>query len=401
MSLRSMCLRRAALTAVSVLVGLAAGLSVPASALAQSKPKAPKGTGTDLEIDPDAPKPPPKDLPPSDPNAWGVGGKEDEGKFEPGADKKAKEKEKKEREAKAEAIDMGRPGEVGLDSVVGFGAMRDVVNDLQGPTKVTGGSLVLFFRYRVADIWSLSARFPFTRATITGPQQDPINDDYNSFSFGNLELKVSPAFAVTNNVRLVPALAFYIPTSTGDLFAPPNDQGLVAQALINQAAAYSRGWEDNPLFATKRLGLRLGFAVRFDTKEIHFEGGTKFDVMGKIGGNPARVTNDGITPVIHTPNIAWQLHASFAYDLFDAKLTPGLRAWFVYATAPVSEGTRNYSGPQFVIEPQVSTRWMLNAAKTLGVQGTIGFILPAGGHLGGGEPEAAIRGFRIQASFLF
>src|SRR5512132_1059484 len=80
-----------------------AALAPAGAALAQGAPRpakpppsgAPPTKGTDMELDPDAPKPPepekkeePPPLPPAEADAWGVGGKDEEGNYAPGKPKK-------------------------------------------------------------------------------------------------------------------------------------------------------------------------------------------------------------------------------------------------------------------------------------------------------------------------
>lgn len=392
-----------AVTSIAAEAGAQAPPIIPPPAPGPAKqPVKPPTKSTDLEIDPDKPKEAPP-LPPPDPGGWGIGGKEEEGKFAPGAKKQEAPKEVDD----GKPIDIGRPGEAGLDTVIGFGSIRDVTNELvstnAGNTDATVASFVFFFRYRLGDMWTLQARFPFSRASIAGPLggASGAKDDYNQFSVGNLELALNPAFAVKKHLRLLPQVAFYIPTATGDLFAAGNDRGAISQALINQAAGASRGWAENPLFASKRMGLRFGFGVRYDTTALHFEAGTRFDLMGKISGESAVIKDGGtIVPHIRTPNWAWVTGASFFYDFLEGKVSPGLGTWLAVTKAPVVEGTRDYGGAQFVIEPGVRTKWPINEAKTMGINGGIGFILPLGGHLGGAD-DASIKGFRIDASFYF
>lgn len=384
-----------------------AALAPASAALAQGAPPpakpppvgAPPTKGTDLELDIDAPRSPepekkeePPPLPPAEANAWGVGGKDEEGSYAPGKKKKVEEVD----DDRTPRV-LGPPAAVSLDMLVGLGAMRDVTND-SGVTDLTVLSFVFGLQYRFGESLTIGARFPYSTGSITGP--GGAADDYNTFAIGNLELSGRYAFDLTRRISLPVELALYFPSASGDLFADANDQGARAQALVNQAAAYSRGFEENPLFASKRMGIRIGAGVTYDRNEIHVEGHTRLDIMGKTGGN------EPVAAELHTPNTTWLTGASFFYDFFGGKLTPGLRAWLAVTTLPVFAGTRDYSGAQFVLEPDVYTRIPLNAAGSLAIRGGLGYVIPVGGALGGGQKIGADNsgstgGLRVHAEFQF
>jgi hypothetical protein len=385
-----------------------AALAPAGAALAQGAPPpakpppagAPPTKGTDLELDLDAPQPPepekkeePPPLPPAEPDAWGVGGKDEEGNYAPGKNKKKVEEVDDDKTPRV----LGPPAAVSIDMLVGLGAMRDVTND-SGATDLTVLSFVFGLQYRFGESLTLGARFPYSTGSITGPEDAA--DDYNTFAVGNLELSGRYAFNLTRRISLPVEVALYFPSASGDLFADPNDQGARAQALVNQAAAYSRGFEENPLFASKRMGIRIGAGVAYDKNAIHVEGHTRLDLMGKTGGN------EPVAAELHTPNTTWLTGGSFFYDFFGGKLTPGLRAWLAVTTLPVFAGTRDYSGAQFVLEPDVHGTFPLNAAGSLAVRGGLGYVIPIGGALGGGQKIGADNsgstgGLRVRAEFQF
>jgi hypothetical protein len=388
----------------------AATIAPAGTALAQGAPPpakpptlgAPPPKAPDMELDLDAPKqpekkeeaPPPPPLPPAEAGAWGVGGKDEEGNYAPGANKK-----------KVEVVDedkgprvLGPPGAAAIDMVVGFGGMHDITkgSDL---TKFTVLSLVFGAQYRFGESLTIGARFPYSTGSIVGPANGA-GDDFNTFAVGNLEVSGRYSIALTRRLALPIDLAIYLPTASGDLFAAAGDQGAVAQYLVNQAAAYSRGFEENPLFASKRLGIRVGAGIAYDKNQIHVEGHMRLDVMGKTGGNPPTGSIG-----LHTPDTTWLTGASFSYDFFDGKLTPSLRAWLAVTTLPVFSGTRDDSGAQFVLEPSVYGRFPLNAPGSLALRGGLGYVLPIAGTLGGGQGGAtestSTGGLRVHAEFQF
>lgn len=404
MALRRVAVIAASLAAATVIAasGSAFAQPQPPPPPAQPKPKptAPPGTKTDMEIDPDAKPAPPPELPPVQPGQWGVGGKDEEGKFAPPAKKKEDEERAKQKaEEDKKPVDLGPARRVSFDTVVGFGGFHDPTNDGSGETgrtKTTNASFVFGFSWRVADIWTIGARYGLVRANDSGP-----GGPFNNVAAGNLELYVSPSFQLSRELRLPAQVGLFFPTAQGDWFpdaADPNRNVLIRVAQANLAAAHSRGWEDMPLFASKRLGIRLGGGVTWDHGSMHVTGGTKIDLMLKTGGGePPTGFN------YKSPNYAWVTEGSFHWRFFDGKLEPGLRAWFVLGSLPVAATGRDYSGPQFVLEPQVNGRFTFGAEKGMALVAGVGFIAPvAPGMVGAGSPyDGSIKGLRINAAFEF
>lgn len=215
-----------------------------------------------------------------------------------------------------------------------------------------------------------------------------------------------PAFQLTPRLRLPAQLSVYFPSAQGDLFGDvTQDHVAPAQALVNMAASASRGWEDMPLFAPHRFSLRAAAAINYDTTNIHFAAGTGFDLMARVGGNdPGTGNGGGTTAIIRSPAFAWVTRASFYYGFAVGPgfIEPGLRAWFVYAAVPWYSSMSDDSGPQFVVEPTVNARFAVNEAKSLWVNGRLGFIAPVAGPLGNSAVVgASIKGFRVGAELQF
>lgn len=388
---------------------------------AKPPPPKPPEKKVDTEFDPDAkPKEPPP-LPPVQQGQWGVGGKDEEGQFAPQTKKKKDDEEraKKEAEENKKPIPLGPPRVASFDTVIGFGTMRDITNDTDR-TSTTVASFIFGFSWRLGDTWTLEARFPFIRGSVSGPA-----GPFNTFAVGNLELGTKPAFQLTRRLRLPAEASVFFPTAQGDLFPPPETKNVaIAQAQLNQAASWSRGWEEMPLFATKRFGIRLGAGIVWtrETSEetasatpalaggLRIEAGVRLDTMIRTGGGDVPDEPVPMQPgmtfqrfKISSPTLAWTTRASIHYAFFDGKLEPGLRMWLTYASLPVTGITNDYSGAQFVLEPQINGRFPVVADKSMAVKAGIGFILPLGGSLGGGNAplDAAIKGFRINAGFEF
>jgi hypothetical protein len=389
-------MRRAGL---SLSIGFAV-LSLARVAAAQTPP----GTGTDMEIDPDAkpPEPPPPEekkepeLPPADPNAWGVGGKEEEGKFAPAGKTGALKKDEDSVDNDPPNV-LPPPGEFSVDMVVGFG--DTLVNADVEPTKATVVSFIVGGQYRLGDVTTLGLRFPYTPiSSLTTPT---IPADINTFAVGNLEIAVRPSFAIGKRWRLPLGVAFYIPLASGDLLA--DDNGGFGQAIVNQAAAESRGWEENAIFASKRLGFTPSVGIAYDRGPVHASASTKLEIIKRSGGVDPEAEPPPRAPTakLHDPNTNWVTGLSFFYDFLGGKVTPGLRLWMALSTPPSSVGTSDYSGAQFVLEPDVTGKIPLNPKGDMALTGGLGFILPLGGHVGGADGGSGMKGLRVKVALQF
>lgn len=386
--------------------GLVVGsLAWSSAALAQPAPTPPP---SDPAAAPQAPAAPPTEgagkdaLPPADKDAWGVGGKEQEGEWAPGAQRKKAEAEKKaEEEDDAKPAPLPPAANIQLDTVLGFGGVNVVTDQPQSATKVTVVSFLPALSYRFGDVWTVGLRIPFSTGSSTGPIG--AIDKYSQFAVGNLEILVRPTFQLTKRLRLPAQVAFLPPTAMGQYFVDPNDTGNVARAIVNQAAGASRGWEDNALFATKRVGIVPGVGLTYDRGAAHAAVGTKLEIMVQAGGNEPQDPNvKSVTTV--SPGVAqrgavtnWVTSLSFFYDFLDGKLAPGLRAWLAVNTVPITDASIDYSGAQFVLEPDVTTKIPLGKVV---LHGAVGGIVPVGGHLGGGA-GASIGGLRLRLGLMF
>jgi len=354
----------------------------------------PPPKGTDMEIDPDAPPPEEKPLPPVHEGDWGVGGAEEEGKFAPSGKTGAKKREEDEKaEAlKSEDYRVLPSRDVGVDMVIGFGAIRDVRSDTN-PTSVTAISFVPYFAWRLGEMWSIGARLPLATGSIAGPLGP--DDDYDSFAIGNFEASVGAKLKLRRRMSLPTSFAVTVPSAQGDMFPQQDSAGAKPQALLQQAVAGSRGWEEQAPYTPNRLGIvpRVGFA--YDTRLLHFEASTKFELLIRTGGETPASAGEG---TLHDPAYNWVTSASFFYDFLDGMVSPGLRAWLAVTQLPVSKGTSDYSGAQFVIEPDVNST--IPIGKTMAVRAGLGFVVPVGGPLGGAN-SASINGFRVRAGLSF
>ena len=407
-----MALRRC-VTFASRLAALAVALAalgtalVPLPAMAQPKPAKggavpPKGK-TDMELDPDA-KPPPvedKPLPPAEPGQWGVGGKDEEGKFAPGVEKKKEEEAKKAVDEEKKPADLGPARAVSVDWVVGFGSIGDVTA-VTDKTTVTSQSVIFAFSWRFADIWTVGARFPFSQANFHSPGQAYNNTDVKTVAPGNLELYVRPSFEISHRLRVPARLALVFPSAQGDLFGNMGDTVPSSQALVNMAASAARGWEEMPLFSPHRFGIRASGGITYDTESVHLAADTGLDLMIQMGGANfnTNTTPGAVGGLIRNPALAWVTHASFFYGIAAGPgfIEPGLRTWFTYAQAPWYSTTISGSEPQFTLEPAVNARFAVNEDKSMWVKATVGGVLPV---IPSQIAGASMKGLRVNAQFGF
>jgi len=350
-----------------------------------------------MELDPDAKPPPPPEPPPLPPvqeGDWGVGGKDEEGKFAPSGKTGAKKREEEEaaEAAKAEDYRTIPSRDLGFDMVIGFGTIRDLRSNTN-PTKTTVASFVPYFAWRVNETWAFGLRVPVSTGSVDGPVDN--QDDYSVSALGDVEAWLGATFKLRRRMRLPVSVALGLPTAQGDLYPEATDAGAKPRALLNQAAAASRGWEELSLFLPNRFGItpRVGFS--YETRVLHFMASTKLELLVRTGGGDPATEKDGI---LIDPAVNWVTGASFFYDFFDGLVSPGLRAWLSVSKQPAKTPTTDYSGAQFVIEPDVNSTYRLNKDTVL--RGGIGFIVPLGGPVGGGA-SSSIDGFRLNAAFTF
>ncbi len=374
---------------------------------------------------PAAAEEPPKDgaetpaEPVPDLGAWGVGGTEEEGRFKPsGKTGKLKElEEEHEVEAVAAArapAALGPAGAAYLDTafVVGSGS---IVVPLQesGATQIAPtASFLIGASYRLAKRWEVGLRFGVSSAETNGPRspivgtRDP--DSFKQIATGGLELGIAPHFQPVAGLIVPVGLALTIPTGMGDLFATVDNKAELAQAMVNEAAAAARGWEDRGLFSRDRFGVtpsaEASWEKPFGMGVLALEARTKLEILIKTGGRePDPPTGNQSTGVVNGVAFNWVLGGGAFFRMFDGLLEPGLRLWGGVSTPTDEVGTIDNGGGVFVAEPNVKTRVAFNADKTLGLDARVAITLPVAGPLasGVGTTESSVWGLRATTGLFF
>lgn len=378
----------------------------PAAGAGEGEEGAEGAEGGEGAEKPKEPPPPPVDL-----GGWGIGGKEEEGRYQPrGKTGKLKEMEEDEGEVTEDGTPaptvLPPPGYAYLDTALGFGDTRVVVQP-SGVTDATPtASFLIGLGYRIGDTWQIGARFPISTGENNGPndpfipdQRDP--DNYKQIAVGGVELEAKPHFILSRTLRLPVGLAIVIPTQTGDLNADPDNRGDVGVAIVNQAANESRGWEDRALFSHKRFGIVPSVGLLFDDSGFELGAMTKLEIMIRVGGNDPQPPPPGYSEVeTRSASVNWVTGGKFFYGFFNGLLAPGLRLWLAVGSMNDVTATQDYGGAQFVIEPNVKSDIPFTDDEMVGMTAGVGYTLPLGGHLGGAN-DASTGALRIKLGMFF
>lgn len=276
-------------------------------------------------------------------------------------------------------------------------------------------SFLIGVGYRIGDIWQVYARFPISTNMSDGPQDPFVEgarnpDTFTQIAVGAFEIGAKPHFIINRDLRIPVGLAVAFPTGQGDMFADPDNQADLGKRIVNIGAAASRGWEDRGLFASKRLTLTPSGGVLYQVPDLgpgklRIGANTKIEIMIATGGaDPDSLERANNQPQgkLRKASVNWVLGGEIWYDLFDGYLSPGLKTWFAVATADESRGSIDPGGFQLVFEPNVATHISFLEDEAFGMDARVGYMLPAGGELGGsGAFGASIGGLRITAGFFF
>ncbi|MBW2525884.1 MAG: hypothetical protein JRI23_17005 [Deltaproteobacteria bacterium] len=389
--------------AIAILAAAPAALAQPEDPEEGTEEGAEGAEGEAAEA-PAEPPPPPPDL-----GGWGVGGKEEEGRYKPrGKTGKLKEMESEEADDREEAEGppiLPPPGYAYLDTAIGFGETRVVVQRT-GNTDITPtASFLIGLGYRIGDTWSVGARFPISTGENNGPivppperERDP--DAYKQIAIGGIEVAARPEFILNRTMRVPASLALVIPTQSGDMNADPDNRADIGMATVNQAAAASRGYVDRALFQHKRFGIVPGVGFTYDDGTLEAGAETKIEILIRTGGEDPQETPDNVAQVETRGAVAnWVLGGRFFYGFFDGLLTPGLHLWLVAGSAADFTPAQDYSGALFVFEPWVKSDIPFTEDGMVGLNLGVGADIPAGTL--GGTNEAAVYGLRIRTGLFF
>lgn len=295
---------------------------------------------------------------------------EDEGPFAPkGRTGRLRKTEVKVDEP--EEVEHEKPrGAVKLDTVLGFGK---IVQRGQAGPDATAFSFVLGGGYRLGRSFRLGLRLPLTTASVTSGLT---GKKESGTALGNVELAAAYIARLGTHTELPIELGLALPTASGDAF--DSDIGKQRAAAVNEAAAQSRAFEENALFAPHRFGVVPKVSLEYEKRGLAAAGFTKLQLMFKAGGGSApegsRITTNSLSLVSVTGGEVF-------YDVVGDKLAVGSRAWIALLAKDtididLTAQQESPSKVQLALEPGVRAK--------LGRWGAgLSYIAPLGGQLGG------------------
>ncbi|MEM6792225.1 MAG: hypothetical protein AAF715_32220 [Myxococcota bacterium] len=369
---------------------------------------------------------PPLPEPDSELSTWGVGGEEPEGRFRPRgktgklAELEGEEDDRRREEAEGPA-DLPPPGYAYLDTVIGFGDQSIVGQNARGATDVTPtASFLINLGYRIGDTWGVYARFPVSTGANDGPQEPFVSDAddpdaFRQIATGAAEVGVAPIFTITRELWLPVSLGLTLPTGQGDMFPDSNSRANLGRAVVNQAAAASRGWETRALFAYQHVGFTPQVGVVYQIPDLGpgklwLRADTKVEIMIRTGGTDPIQRPDGLIGNNQGNAVNWVLAPDASYEAFDGLLRGGLKFWVAYSTAletlvDANDPSTTVSSPDGAVltfEPYVATHVPFVDDESVGLDAKLSVIGNAAGEIGDSSVEGAgVVGLRIGAGLFF
>ena len=165
----------------------------------------------------------------------------------------------------AHAVHDHRPLALGLDLVIGFGAVpvglaeegepsAEPEGASTGTVGVNTQSFILSGGYEVAERIGLGLRLPLTIGSVPTLEAET----HGTFAIGNVELEAETEFELSEGAELVFSLGIALPTAMGSEEAEIENGELGSEFdhyMVNRLAAASRGFEDNALFEVDHVGI--------------------------------------------------------------------------------------------------------------------------------------------------
>jgi hypothetical protein len=264
-----------------------------------------------------------------------------------------------------------------VDSLPPTSASVNPVNQVDADPVFTN-SFLFGLGYEPIKNLGFGVRLPLTIGTISP-------DGYQGRTlsvFGNIELEGEYKVHLSETLAMAYSLGVALPTAIGtrvpDTSAglPANvNQGSYDSYSLSYAAGASRGFEENALFFSDRLGIIPKVSL-----EYHPAGGFRFEPYAKVE-NLISIANDGSTKYIGELLLVAQ--ASY---LIGKYVEPGLRLWTTIAYAGDSDGSAG------VVEPEA--RFHVGALTPY-----LGVIVPFAGPIS--KDPSHFVGIRLGAALAF
>jgi hypothetical protein len=330
---------------------------------------------------------------------------EDEGPFAPkGKTGKLREEEQAALAPKAEPEappPKEKPYAIGADLVFGLGRTGGGTDVGATPVEFKVASIALGAFYQADPKVSARLRFPISNGSIEGANAGQFATPTGSFSataVGNVELGMTYNSEMGPHTKIPLDLGLYIPTANGDRFPPPEGNGRQHAYLVNNAAMWSRGLEEDALFAPHRLGLVPKVGLRYREGGISTGGYVKLPLLMRMGGGDPPPPTGGVDDYAIKSFVAQAIvGGDFHFDVSRNKIDIGTRAWLMWQSGEYVERLLSGSSPpskiQLALEPQLR-------ASFGQLKAVVGVVLPIAGRLAGPDLHH-VYGFRLGAVYGF
>jgi hypothetical protein len=285
-----------------------------------------------------------------------------------------------------------KPYAAGADIVYGLGRAGGGTEVGANPMEFKVASVILGVFYQADPKINARLRFPVSNGS---------NDSagYSATAAGNVELGVTYIADQGTHTKLPLDLGLYLPTASGDRFPPPEGNGRERAFAVNTAAQWSRGMEEDALFAPHRLSIVPRVALRYAAGGIATGVYLKTPLMARVGGGEPSQPPPSASENYELKSMVFQavVGGDFHIDVSRNKIDIGTRAWLTWMSNEyvqrVLEGTTPPSKIQLALEPQV--RAVFGQLKAV-----VGVVLPVGGRLAGPDLHHTY-GFRLGAIYGF
>jgi hypothetical protein len=326
---------------------------------------------------------------------------EDEGPFAPkGKTGKLREAEQAElapKEAAEAPPPKEKPFAVGADIVYGIGRAGSGTDVGANNVEFKVASILLGVSYQADPKVNARLRFPISNGSIDGADSGQFGGtpSFSASAAGNVEMGMTYNSDMGPHTKLPFDLGLYLPVASGDRFPPPEGNGRQRAYLVNTAAQWSRGMEEDALFAPHRLSLVPKLSLRYVAGGISTGGYVKTPLLLRVGGGDPSSPPDeyAVKSAVFQAIVGGDFHI----DVSRNKIDVGTRAWLMWMSSDYIERTLVGSTPtsklQFVLEPQI--RAVFGQLKAV-----LGIVLPIGGRLAGGD-LSHVYGFRLGAVYGF
>ena len=260
-------------------------------------------------------------------------------------------------------------------------------------------SIALGVFYQADPKINARLRFPISNGSIDGA--DATSSAARSFSataVGNVEMGMTYNSDMGPHTKLPLDIGLFLPVASGDRFPPPEGDGRQRAYLVNTAAQWSRGFEEDALFAPHRLSLVPSLALRYSAGGISARAAfVKLPLLMRMGGGDppspsGRIRHQVRSSFAGHPRRRFPLRRLAQQDRHrDARLAD-VDVERIYRAHPrrLDPADARFSSP--------SNR--KSALRSGQLKAVLGVVLPIGGRLAGGDLHH-VYGFRLGAIYGF